>query len=163
MKRIFSGKGGVPPKEAAALTIVVVLWLALNTSLFGKEIKAAAKIPANLSMSAGEKKLSVDGPVYAFASELTKITPPDAAILFLYENINRFKKTVYYTYPRRITPVNNFTGIKDSEMLKNGYLAAYLNEGVSSETLRKLDGNPLLGRISGKDNWAIYKVTGTGA
>lgn len=174
MKRILSAKRGaakdvIPsPIEAAALTVVVVLWIALNTSLFGKEIKAAVKIPVNLSMTVEEKKLAVDGPVYRFASELILKTPPDAALLFLYENLNRFKKTVYYTYPRRITPVNNFDDIKDSDILKNGYLAVYLNEGVPSgklppsRALLKLDGNPLLNKISGADNWAIYKVTGGG-
>ncbi|MBI5970628.1 MAG: hypothetical protein HY884_05690 [Deltaproteobacteria bacterium] len=153
-------------KEALSLAAITALWLALNVSLFEKEIKAVIKIPANLSMTVEEKKLAVDGPVYKFAVELTSKTPPDASVLFLFESVTRFRKAVYYTYPRRITPVNNFNDIKDSEILKNGYLAVYLNEGgitalgAPAETLHKLDKNPLLVRISGADNWAIYKIKG---
>lgn len=167
MKRAFSDKhvpASLKRKEGMALAVITVLWLVLNTSLFGKELKAVGKIPANLSMTIEEKKLAVDGPVYIFASELTSKTPSDASVLFLYENITRFRKAVYYTYPRRITPVNDLKDLNDADMLKNDFVAVYLNEGgvnsvgATSETLHKLDRNPLLKKISGADNWAIYTV-----
>ncbi|MBI5236612.1 MAG: hypothetical protein HY886_10250 [Deltaproteobacteria bacterium] len=112
--------------ERYFIAMALIAWIAAGFTIFKREIKAALELPRILSLIPDEKKRVIDGQIYDFAQAVVNNTPPNASLIFLYDNPNRLRKALYYLYPRKVEPA---LAAKREEFDKHDYLAAYLVEG----------------------------------
>ncbi len=142
--------------ERYFIAVVLIAWVASGFTIFKREIKAIREMPRILSLIHDEKKRAIDGQIYDFAQAVVNNTPPNASMIFLYENPNRLRKALYYLYPRKVTPAHLVVQSGDLPMQR--YVAAYLDEGHPS--WKALTEDPSLERIQEGHGGAIYRIKG---
>ena len=139
--------------------LIVALWIALDLSLFRKEIRAILAMPGYFNLTPEEKKIKVDGQVYLFAENLRSLTPESSSILFIYKKDGFLRKSIYYLYPRKLKPVYGYDKLTSQDLLNIDYLAAYLPaDPDAAYFFERMSPEPVFDKLYEKDGGVIYKV-----